>query len=45
MLRFDEAANFASRDVELRKRMFGPADGEITAALMSLVLILIERGE
>ena len=45
MHRFEEAIRFGSRDVELRKRMFDPADVEVTAAMMSLAMILCDAGE
>lgn len=45
MHRFEEAVRFGSRDVDLRKRMFGPADVEVPAAMMNLAMILCDAGE
>lgn len=45
MHRFEEAAVFALREVEIQKRIFGPADLQVPASLMNLATILCEAGE
>ena len=45
MHRFEEAIRFASRDVEMCKRLFGPTEPQVTTAVMTLATVYCDAGE